>query len=614
MSLHHSGEATVVEGFLSGFEMPPPLLVSEWADRNFVLSSEGSAEPGRFNSKRAAYQPGMMNAFNEDGVHEIVFETSSQVGKTTLFLVILGYIAHRQPAPVLFVEPTLEMAEAFSTERLDPAIRDCPVLCETFPEAKSRAGDNRVLKKKFPNGFVALAGANSPSSLRMRAIKYAIFDEVNAYPISVGKEGDPVELGRKRQTTFWDAVTLLCSTPTHKGASKITRAYDESDKRVFKVPCPHCGHHQRLEWKAKRDGGEPSNIKWTKGKPHSAVYVCEANGCLIDDVELKAAVREGHWEATAPFNGIAGFHISELYSPFSSLPKIVAAYEKAVGYPDRMQAFWNTTLGLVWEGEVVGTPEAKALFARREDYPGNIVPARAGLLTAAVDVQHDRLELQVMAWGHENEAWLMRHVRLIGDPAGAPVWANLAELLTERYRHALGHHSLGIEAVALDTGGHYTQTVYDFCVANILAGRFWWPIKGVSGFGKPIWKRSEVVIKHGVRLFLVGVDDAKGLVVNSLAKTEPGPGFMHLPMSLEMENLERLTAEKVKITTDKQGFAKREWFKPDGAANEEFDCAVYNFAARKSLNVDMIGRLLALTKPPAPVLDAAAIARKFKSG
>jgi phage terminase large subunit GpA-like protein len=614
MSLAQSGEGELFEAFCAGLEIPPPLAVSEWSKRHFVLSAEGSAEPGRFNPQRAAYQPGMMDAFNEDGVTEIVLKTSAQVGKTTLFLVILGYVAHRQPGPVLFVEPTLEMAEAFSVERLDPAIRDCPTLAELFPAAKSRAGDNKLLHKRFPGGFVQLAGANSPTSLRMRAIKYAIADEVDAYPVSAGKEGDPIELVRKRQTTFWDAITLLCSTPTHKGASKITRAYDESDKRKFMVPCPHCGHHQELRWKADKDGGKPSNITWKKGDPASAFYICEGAGCLLDDVDLKSAVREGHWEATAPFKGIAGFHISELYSPFSSLPKIVAAFDKAVGFPDRMQTFWNTTLGLEWAGEVIGTPEAKVLFARRESYPGNKVPERAGLLTAAVDVQHDRLELQVMAWGFEDEAWLLSHRRLMGDPSGNAVWANCAELLSERYPHELGQHVLGIEAVALDTGGHHTQKVYDFCVQNILGGRLWWPIKGVSGWGKPIWMRSERTIAHGVRLFLVGVDDAKSLVVGSLAKNEPGPGYLHLPDSLTIENLERLTAEKVRVTLDPKGFPKREWFKPDGAANEEFDCAVYNNAARKSINVDMIARLEALRRPPAPTIDAAALARKFKAG
>lgn len=605
----------LIEGLLLGLDVPPALTVSKWAERHFVFPSE-SAEPGKWSPKRAAYQPGMLDVYNEDGVKEIVFMTSAQIGKTTVFLIIVGYIAHRYPAPILFIEPTIEMVEAFSREKLEPAIRDCPTLNEVFPPAKSRSGENKVRFKKFPGGFVAMAGANSPTGLRMRSIKYAIADEIDAYEASAGGaekgEGDPLELIRKRTRTFWDSKLLQSSTPAHKATSKIGRAFRESDQRYFMVPCPECGKHQRLEWKTDKNGGAPSNILWDKGKPHTAVYVCEHNGCLLSDADLKGAVREGHWEATAPFNGIAGFHLSELYSPFSSIGDVVAAFERAIGFSDRMQVFWNTVLGLEWEGEIVGTVTAQELYVRREAIEQLIVPARAGLLTAAVDVQHDRLELQVQAWGVEDERWILQHIRILGDPNGPQVWANLTELLLRVYTHELGNRSLMIEVAAIDSGGWHTQKVYDFCTANILAGRLWWPIKGVSGTGKPIWKRSGIALKTGVSLYLVGVDDAKTSVSGALKLTEIGPNFVHIPLSMEMEALERLTVEKVKVGIDDSGFPTREWIKPEGAANEEWDCAVYNLAARRSVNVDMSGRLIALSQKPEPQFDAAAIARALK--
>lgn len=601
----------LIEGLLLGLDVPPALTVSKWAERHFVFPSE-SAEAGRWSPRRAAYQVGMLDAYNEADVREIVFKTSAQVGKTTIFLIIVGYIAHRYPAPMLFIEPTIDMVEAFSREKLEPAIRDCPTLNEVFPPAKSRSGENKVRHKRFSGGFIALVGANSPTGLRMRSIKYVIADEVDAYETSAGKEGDPLELARKRTQTFWDSKFLQSSTPANKATSKISRAFSESDQRYFMVPCPECGQHQRLQWKTDRNGGAPTNIIWDKGRPETARYVCEHNGCILEDADLKAAVRDGHWKAHAPHNGIAGFHISELYSPFSSLSEIVAAFEKALGFTDRMQVFWNTVLGEEWEGEIEGTVTAKELFVRREKFDRLIVPARAGLLTAGVDTQHDRLELMIMAWGMDNERWMLDHVRLMGDPNGPAVWASLTENLLRVYPHELGHRSLMIEVAAIDSGGWHTQKVYDFCTANILAGRLWWPIKGVSGSGKPIWKRSGIALKTGVSLYLVGVDDAKSSCSGALRIVEPGPNCVHIPTHIDMEALERLTVEKVKLDIDDQGFPTREWIKPEGARNEEWDCFVYNYAARMSVTVDMAGRLVALSNPPEQAIDAAEIARRLK--
>lgn len=598
-----SDGAGVVRGLLLGLQRPEFLTMSQWAEKEFVLSAEGSAEPGRYYVSRAEYQRGMLDAVSDPGVKEVVFKTSAQVGKTTVLLIAIGYTAHHAPAPMLLIEPTLEMTEAFSKERLEPAIRDVPAMARVFPPEKSRSSGNTLRHKKFPGGFIALAGANSPTSLRMRAIKIVLADEVDAYPVSAGTEGDPVELARQRTQTFYDAKLVAASTPTHKGASKIDRMFEESDQRYFLVPCPECSTFQRLVWE---------QVRWTKGKPETAYYECPHCGCPMEDHEIKRAVRYGHWKAHAPFNGRAGFHISALYSPWRQLPELVAMYERAVGFTDRMQAFVNNVLGEVWEGEVSGTVEAKVLYERREPMPPGIVPERAGLLTAGVDVQIDRIEAQVSAWGMENERWLLEHVQLYGDPNGEPVWRQLEEYLRQTWKHAgAGGHELPIEVVAIDTGGYHTQKVYDFCARHILAGRLWWPIKGISGWGKPIWKRSNVVLRGGVRLFLVGVDDAKSSVYASLAVQTPGPGYVHIPDTWDIERLERLTVEKVRTTTDKRGFIKREWYKPEGARNEEFDCAVYALAARMSVQVDMGARLEYLNKPKAPVIDGAAIARMF---
>jgi len=627
----------VIKGALLGLEVPPAMTPTQWAAAHWVFSGDVSAEPGSYNPRRAPYQPGMLDSVIEPGVNMVTMKTSAQVGKTTTLNIVIGYCADRLAGPMMLVQPTKDVAEGFSKETLAAAIRDVPIMARIFPDPKSRDGDNTIFHKKFPGGFLALAGANSPIQLRRRAIRFGFADELDAWDGNATSEGDPLNLMRKRLTTFWDARLLVASTPLKKHSSRISRLYEESDQRKFMVPCPECGHAQVLEWKTKKgkgteEGWKPENILWTPGQPHTAHYACEQCGSLWNDGELKRAVRDGFWKAHAPFTGHAGFWLWELYSPWSSLEKVVTLYEEAKRFPDRLEVFVNTTLGLEWEGEAVGAVEVSTLLARREDVdfkrarelkiePYLLVPEQAGFLTAAVDCQHNRLELQVMAWGLYDERWLLSHEPILGDPNGAQVWANLEELLCRTYKHATLGHDLWIESVALDSGGWHTQKVYDFCARNLLMGRRWYPIKGISGFGKPIWKRSEYTVRKGVSLIMVGVDAAKVQVYKSINVDRPGPNYLHLPMEwseaggrkhgIDQAGLERLTAETLVRTSTKQGFDKQEWHKPSGARNEELDCAVYNAAARTAINIDMSARLDVLQKPLVPQIDGAAIARMF---
>lgn len=623
----------IIEGMLMGLDVPPMMSVTEWAGEYFVLSKDNSAEPGKFNPHRAAYQPGMLDAINEPGVKSVVMKCSAQVGKTSVLLILIGYIADRKPAPIMLVQATKDFAEAFSNEKLSPAIVDSPRMRKIFPDESKRKKGVKILNKRFPGGFIALAGANSPRTMRMRAIKYALADEVDDWDGNAGKEGDPLELLKKRTTTFWDSRMVMASTPLDKHRSRISRAYDESDQRKFMVPCPECDHCQVLEWKIQKgndEGYKPSNVVWEKGKPETARYVCEECGSLLDDLQLKTAIRKGYWKAHKPFNGSAGFHIWELYSPWSSLPKVVEAYIKAIGFTDRLKTFVNTTLGEEWEGEIVGAVDLEKLKARREpfyteqptvtadpitglQFDPYVVPRRAGAITAAVDVQYDRLELQVTAWGLNDERWLLEHSQLMGDPNSPNVWDRLTERLLRVYRHEAGHYNnLPIEAVAIDSGGAHTQKVYDYCARHLALNLYWWPIKGVSGAGKPIWHRSEISFKHGFKLILIGVDDAKLGIYSSLAVEESGlPNFFHLPATFTEEAIKRLTVERHVRILDPKGHPKSEWHKPDGARNEEFDCAVYNLAAWRSLAVNMDARIEYLNTPPKPKMSGEEIARLF---
>ena len=222
---------------------PPELTLSQWADRYRMLSAESSAEPGRWHTDKAPYQREIMDAIGDARIRRVVIMCAAQLGKTELLLNILGYFMAYAPAPILVMQPTLDMGQTFSKDRLAPMIRDTPVL-RGLVDVKSRYAGNTILKKNFPGGHITIVGANSATGLASRPIKVLLADEVDRYPGSAGTEGDPLSLAQKRQTTFWDKKTVMVSTPVIKGHSRIETEYNQSTREEWNVPCPECGHYQ----------------------------------------------------------------------------------------------------------------------------------------------------------------------------------------------------------------------------------------------------------------------------------------------------------------------------------------------------------------------------------
>ena len=213
------------------FAPPPELKVSDWSDQERRLSPEASAEPGQWLTSRAEYQRGIMDAFSDPNIEMVVIMSSAQVGKTEILNNVIGYHVSQDPSPMLVVQPTLDMAQTWSKDRLAPMLRDTPILQGLVKDPRARDSGNTTLHKIFPGGHITSCGANSPSSLASRPVRIVLCDEVDRYPVSAGSEGDPVSLARKRATTFWNRKIGLFSTPTNKGNSRIESAFEESDKR-----------------------------------------------------------------------------------------------------------------------------------------------------------------------------------------------------------------------------------------------------------------------------------------------------------------------------------------------------------------------------------------------
>jgi phage terminase large subunit GpA-like protein len=587
-----------LDAFFLSYTPPPKLTVSEWADQYRYLSAESSAEPGKWQTSRTPYLREIMDAENDPDVENVVVMASSQVGKTEVLLNVSGYHTHQDPCPMLLIEPTVNIAEAYSKDRLSKMIRDTPVLSERIREPRAKDGTNTVLHKEFPGGHLTLGGANSPSGLASRPIRIVLCDEVDRYPLSAGSEGDPLSLAAKRTTTFWNRKKIYVSSPTIKNISRIEAAFEESDRRYYHVPCKVCGEFQKLEWEY---------VRWDDGKPETAVYTCRLCGAAWNDADRFEAVTQGKWIAEAPFNGTAGFHIWEAYSPWSRLGAMADQFLKAKhardrGDPEPYKAFVNTVLGKSYT-EQAETAAPEPLMARRENYGPGLIPWPILYLTAGADVQDNRVEIEVVGWRAEKreqppESWGVEDLVVYRDKdKPALMWDEVDQILKREYTTQDGRR-IRISAVAIDSGGHHTNEVYTFC--NTRIGRHIYAIKGADG-PRTIWPRRAGKSKKfkGSLVWIVGVDTAKDAIYSALKVETPGPGYTHFPVGYELEYFQQLTSEQVK-TKFRNGRPARFWFKPPGVRNEALDRRVYALAALHSRSVpwEILARLAPSAPPP----------------
>lgn len=546
---------------------PPRLKVSDWADRYRRLSSESSAEPGQWNTSRAEYQRGIMDALNDPSTERVVLMTSAQVGKTEILLNAIGYYMDYDPSPIMVLQPTLDMAKTFSKDRLAPMLRDSPALKDKVGDPRSRDSDNTVLHKKFTGGHVTIVGANSPSSLASRPVRILLADEVDRYPPSAGEEGDPLSLAIKRTTTFWNRKMVFVSTPTIKGYSRIEQEYENSTREEWKVACPHCGEYQAFRW---------SQIRFDDG-------TMECPNCRSRFDEFVWKRQPGKWVAREENQGSRGFHLNELASPWRRWEEVIADFKKAKDSPELLKTWVNTSLGESWEEK--SDTDASLVMKRREQYMAQ-VPDEVLLLTCGVDVQDDRLELEVVGWSHGKESWGIEYQVFIGDTSQDPVWKQLDQYLQKEFTYADGT-GIHITSTCIDSGGHRTSEVYKFCRAR--EHRRIFAVKGRGGEGIPFIGKPSRNNRENAALFVLGVDQGKATIISRLKINFEGDGYCHFPMKKETgyneDFFEGITSESMRIIT-KKGVRKVTWVKRPGVRNEPLDCRNYAMAAMEIFNPD----------------------------
>lgn len=590
--MHQNADDLYGKAFAKGLRPDARLTVSEWADNHRRLSGKAASEPGPWRTSRTPYLKEIMDCLSPiSGIERVVFMKGSQIGGTECGNNWVGFVIHHAPGPMLAVLPTVEMAKRNSKQRIDPLIEESPALREKVFPSRSRDSGNTILAKEFQGGILVMTGANSAVGLRSMPVRYLFLDEIDAYPGDVDGEGDPVALAEARTRTFARRKILLVSTPTIRGTSRIEREYQASDQRRFMVPCPSCGVHQWLKFE---------QLKWPDKQPEGVYYECEHCEAHIEERHKTWMLENGFWEAQAEGDGrTAGFHISSLYSPagWRTWEEIARSWLDAQGSDAAIKSFKNTELGETYV-ETGEAPDWQRLYERRESYRIGSIPQGGLLLTAGADVQKDRIEVSVWAWGREKESWLVEHRVLDGDTARPEVWKRLDAMLAESWPHESGY-DLPVRRVAIDSG-FATQEVYAWArrrsQSQVIA------IKGVQRGAALVGMPTAVdvtadgkKIKRGLRVRPVVGGIAKLELFNNLRKNPPTresgdpypAGYVHLP-EVDEEYLKQLCSEQLVTGKNRRGYAVRDWQKIRDR-NEALDCYVYARAAAAVEGLDRFG-------------------------
>jgi len=607
----------------------PPVTqsLSQWADENFQLSPEYAAEPGRWTT--LSYQREPMDSVSDPRVRRTVIKSATQMLKSVVIQTAVGYFAHRDPGPMLLLQPGDQDAKDFSKERVAPMIRDTPVLRGLFSESKRANSDSTISEKLFPGGMLAISGAGSARNVARRTIRILFCDEIDKYRPT--QEGSAIANARKRLVWFRHrAKEVDTCSPTVAG-SEIDRAYEDSDQREYYVPCPKCGHAQSMMGKFYLQVRWNSDLPTREQQARSARYHCITCDLGWDDAARWSAVDRGEWRNNKPFTGVAGFWISELYSYQRQLWEIVLDFLTKKDNPEELRTFVNTTLAENWT-EKGDAPEWTQLVGRANEYPSGTVPRGGMFLTAGADVQRDRIEVEIVAWGRGRESWSVDYRILQGRTSEPEVWRKLDELLDETFPHESGAQ-LPISRLFVDSGdGTTTNDVYTWVrtkdPARVVA------IKGDDRGALPVGQPSHVDVKvdgkrdpHGASVKTVKVSFFKGELYALLKLRAPTleeraelhlgfpPGYCHFPTGPNYgdEHFKQLTAEQLVTRKNRRTGRMVLEYVPSRPRNEALDCRIYARAAAWDFGLDQAqeehwaaleAQLIAIVRPPPPVAPA----------
>ena len=577
---------------LSGMKPPEDLTVSQWADKNRRLTSESSAEVGKWRTSRTPYMFDILDSFTDPLIEHIVVVAASQVGKSETINNMVGYCIDQDPGPILLIQPTIDDVKRYSEMRIAPMIRETRCLKRKVADPKSRDAANTKRQKSFPGGVLVMTGSNVAHDLSSMPIRYVFGDERDRWATSAGSEGDPWELAVARTRTFYNKKMVEVSTPTVKGASAIENSYNLGTMERWKTQCPHCGEYVEITFDNIRFEYEAAE-KGDKKIFHitELFYVCPECGGISDEHTMKS--QPAKWVATVPearkHHKTRSFWLTAWVSPWATWESIILQFLQAGTDSAKLQVVYNTQFGELWEerGDMASEDD---VMARREVYEAE-VPDGVLLLTCGVDTQDDRLEYEVVGHRRFGETWGIKKGVILGRPDTEEVWERLDEVLSHKYKFKSGV-SLQISLTFIDEGGHFTQEVRQHCLARQYDHVF--AIKGANRpdiqYTAPPKKQKILVnskVIGQVWVYEIGVNAGKQKIVDNLRVQSPGANYCHFPLRDDYgkQFFKQLMSEHLAYVPKLKH--PWQWQKiPGHERNEAFDIRNYNLAACEILSPD----------------------------
>lgn len=572
---------------------PPAVKFSQWAERHFYIAA--GANLGRFRCW--PYQREPLDAMGDPSIPRVTWMKSARIGYSKCLVIALCATTVLSPCSQILLVPTDDDAKGYSVDEIEPAFEASPTLRDLLPTRGDEGRNTLTIKHFIGGGDLKILAAKAPRNLRRHDARNLYIDEEDGMVVTA--EGDPVALAEKRTLAHADRKIIRGSTPTDEMRSTISRAYDESDQRIFEVPCPHCLTFFELLW---------PHIRWPKDEPEKAYAECPHCHDPIDESHKRWMVNSGGergWHRQRPdVIGHAGFRSNTFVSFFANArwPILAAEFVKArrSGLSE-LQVFANTVEGRVWKTSLDSVDE-HTLRSRCEDFGlatgedgRNRFPAECFLVIATVDTQDDRFEVGYFGF-NESELFFLGHEIVWGDPGDKETQAELdRKLFDARWQHPKGWE-LRVEASCIDSRGHKTQAVYDYCATRLAKKCF--PIIAQAGV-RPLWSnqgpRREA---NKPRHFVVGHDEAKTLALQRLAipmvDAEGAPSLHRIRYSTDLpeETFEQLTSERrVRKVQASTGRIEIKFIpRKAGMRNEALDLLCYAIALRHIMRVNFIER------------------------
>ncbi|GAC1040289.1 phage terminase large subunit family protein [Rhizobium sp. No.120] len=557
---------------------PPKLRLSEWIEKTVYLPEGVSSLTGMV--RLWPPQVEIADAIGSAAIERVTLVKPVRVGFTTLLTSALASFCYNDPSPILSLLPTEADCRDYMVSDVEPIFDASPSLRGLLTGDADEGGRNTLLARRFPGGFLKVIAAKAPRNLRRHNVRILFIDEADG--MDATKEGSPILLAERRTLSFADRKIVMGSTPVYKATSHVLRAYEQSDKRIYELPCPECGHFHELKW---------SDIHWPEGEPEKAYYVCPECGCAIDERHKPAMVAAGRWRALRPeVKDHAGFRMNALISllPNASWGRLAREFVTVKNDPSTLQTFVNTILAEGWEDESDELDDIE-LATRAEDFGLEAIPLDVLIITVGVDVQDDRLEATFVGWDKAGIPYILGHTVIWGRYDDHSTWTELDLALSARWKHPLGG-VIKVDAVCVDSSdGETMETVYRYAFPRF--NRRVFAIKGAAG-NRPWIERSKTTVKGG-RLFIVGVESIKSNIFGRLAR----PKSMRFSKDLPDVWYEQVTGEQM-VVRYVRGQSSRQFVPVPGRRHEALDCTVYAFAARQMVNPNWAHREGELSTPP----------------